>query len=201
MRKLKYELTSNTIMKGNIILYQIKAMRSFNTVKAGEFGGYIEKESNLDQSGNAWVSDNALVYDNAEVYGNALVSDNALVYGNAEVYGNAKVSGNAWVYGNAEVYGNAKVYDNAEVSDNAKVSGNAEIYIRTHIYTCGPIGSRDGITTFYRAKGNEINVACGCFNGSIDDFEQAVITTHKGTKHEKTYLAAIKLVKIQMEVG
>ena len=154
----KYELTSNTKRIGNIILYQIKALRTFNSVKAGDFGGYIEKESNLGQSGNAWV------------------------YDDAWVYGNAKVYGNAWVCG------------------NAKVSGNAEIYESTHIYTCGPIGSRNGITTFYRATGNKINVICGCFDGSIDDFKKAVIATHKGTKHKKTYLVAIKLAKIQLEV-
>ena len=42
-------------------------------ISTGELGGYIEKESNLDQYGNAWVYGNAQVYDNAWVSGNAVV--------------------------------------------------------------------------------------------------------------------------------
>lgn len=36
-------------------------------MKAGELGGYVEKEENLDHEGNAWVSGNALVYGDALV--------------------------------------------------------------------------------------------------------------------------------------
>lgn len=42
------------------------------TVKAGDLGGFVEKEENLDD--NAWVSDDAMVYDNA------MVSETAVVY-------------------------------------------------------------------------------------------------------------------------
>ena len=87
----KFELTSET--KINIFgkkLFRIKALISFRNVEAGETGGWVEKEENVNQSGDAWV------FDNAEVYGNALV------YGDARVYGNARVSGNAWVSGNAD---------------------------------------------------------------------------------------------------
>ena len=69
----KFELTSESIV--NIFgkkLFRVKALVEFGSVKAGELGGYIEKEENLSHNGNAWVS------------------------------GDAKVSGNAWVYGNAD---------------------------------------------------------------------------------------------------
>ena len=62
----KFELTSEFIT--NILgtkLFRIKALMEFGDVKAGDLGGYIEKEENLDHDGNAWV------YGNAEVYGNA----------------------------------------------------------------------------------------------------------------------------------
>lgn len=75
----KFELTSET--KINIFgkkLFRIKALISFGNVEAGETGGWVEKEENVNQSGDAWVS------------------------GNAEVSGNAIVSGNAWVSGNAD---------------------------------------------------------------------------------------------------
>ena len=103
----KYELTSETKVFLGKTLYRIKALVQFGNVNAGDLGGWIEKEENLSQSGNAWVygdarvSGNAWVYGDARVSGNAEVSGNARVSGDARVYGDARVSGNAWVYGNA----------------------------------------------------------------------------------------------------
>ncbi len=82
---MKYELTNETINHSGRKLYRIRALKDFSNVNKGELGGYVEKESNLSQYDNCWVS------------------GNARVYGDAEVYGNAKVSGDAWVFGNAEV--------------------------------------------------------------------------------------------------
>ena len=55
----KFELTTNTKMFLGKKLFQIKALISFGDVEAGELGGYIEKEENLSQADNAWVTDNA----------------------------------------------------------------------------------------------------------------------------------------------
>ena len=77
-RKMKkYELTGEVKFHLGIKLYRIKALISFGNVEAGELGGFIEKEENLSQNGNAWV------------FGNAEVSGDARVFGNARVYGNA----------------------------------------------------------------------------------------------------------------
>ena len=73
----KYELTAEFIEKWGKKLFRIKALISFGSVEAGELGGYVEKEDNLAQTGNAWVSGDARVSGNAEVYGNAWVSGNA----------------------------------------------------------------------------------------------------------------------------
>ncbi|MFB2011636.1 hypothetical protein ACEVJK_12610 [Flintibacter sp. P01028] len=75
----KYELTSETKVFLGKTLYRIKALVQFGNVNAGDLGGWIEKEENLSQSGNARVSGNAEVYGNAEVSGNARVSGNAEV--------------------------------------------------------------------------------------------------------------------------
>lgn len=97
-------------------LFRIEATKDLkkHNVKAGDIGGYIEKESNL--SGNAWVYDNAKVFGDAKVYGNAKVC------GNAWVYGNAKVFGDAWVYGNAKVCGDtiSKSDDLYNISSNSQ---------------------------------------------------------------------------------
>ena len=92
----KFELTTDTKMRFGKKLFRIKALISFGNVRAGDVGGYIEKEENLSQYGNAWVYGDARVSGDARVYGNARVC------GNAEVYGNARVSGDAWVSGDAD---------------------------------------------------------------------------------------------------
>ena len=82
----KYKLTEKYIIVDGVKLFQIQALVSFGTVSAGDFGGYIQKEENLSQSGNAWVFDNALVSGNARVYGNAWVYGNAQVYGRNSIF-------------------------------------------------------------------------------------------------------------------
>ena len=67
----KYELTAEFIEKWGKKLFRIKALISFGSVEAGELGGYVEKEDNLAQTGNAWVSGDARVYGDAWVSGDA----------------------------------------------------------------------------------------------------------------------------------
>ena len=100
----KFELTGEFVT--NIFgkkLFRIRALVAFGDVEAGELGGYVEKEENLSDDGEAWVSGNAEVSGDAWVSGDAEVSGNARVSGNAEVSGNARVSGDAWVSGDADI--------------------------------------------------------------------------------------------------
>ena len=216
----KYELTEETFTVFGKTLYRIRAVRDFGSVKTGEFGGYIEKEENLSHFGNAWiygdawvygdarVSGNAWAYGEVQVAGNAWIYGDARVFGNAWVYGDARVSENAWVYGdarvsenarvfdNAWVYGNAKVYGDARVSGNARVYGNAEVFNTRHFFVQGPIGSRDGYVTFYRTKDDTVEVRCGCFSGSLQEFVNQVEETHGGSRYEKEYKLAAELAKV-----
>ena len=76
-----FELLYNeTIELFGRILFRKKAKINFGDVETGELGGYIEKEENLSENGDAEVSGDALVY------GNACVSVDDRVYGNARVY-------------------------------------------------------------------------------------------------------------------
>ena len=79
----KYVLTDETIERSGHILHRIKAVKDFGTISAGTFGGYVEIETNLDHTGDAWVSENAKVSGNANVSGDAKVSENAWVSENA----------------------------------------------------------------------------------------------------------------------
>ena len=51
----KYKLTEETINVNGITLYRIEALKDFANVKKGDKGGFVEKESNLFQSGDCWV--------------------------------------------------------------------------------------------------------------------------------------------------
>lgn len=56
----KFELTTESITnEAGKKLFRIKALIDFGDVKAGEPGGYVEKEGNVSQDDNAWVSGDA----------------------------------------------------------------------------------------------------------------------------------------------
>ena len=74
---MKYELTNTTkTLPSGTVLHQIKALRDIGDfVKAGDLGGWIEKEANLSQEEDCWVFGNAEVSGNAQVSGYAQVSE------------------------------------------------------------------------------------------------------------------------------
>ena len=68
----KYELIlKDSIKLANSTLFRVRALIDFADVKAGDLGGYIQREKNLSHDGNAWVADNAKVWGEAEVFGDA----------------------------------------------------------------------------------------------------------------------------------
>ena len=84
----KFKLTSEFIVDiSGVKLFRIKALIEFGNVKAGDLGGYIEKEENLSHMGDAWVSGDARISGDAQVFGDAWV------FGDARVFGYARVSG------------------------------------------------------------------------------------------------------------
>ena len=85
----------------------------------------------------------------------------------------------AWVYGDAEVSGNA------EIDNNNKHCG----------FDC--FGSANRHTHAYLTKENKVEITCGCFRGSIEEFEKRVEETHSGTIYEKQYKAIIDVIKIK----
>ncbi len=103
-------------------LHRIRALRDFGDVKAGDLGGWIESEDNLDPDKDAWV------YDNAKVMDSARVEKYARVWGMACIKDNAIVSGASWVKDNALVLNNARVDAISLIKGHARVVGNA--YVR-----------------------------------------------------------------------
>ena len=166
----KYEMTSNINKFAGRKLFQIRALKDFGDVKAGDLGGYIEKEENLSQDGNAWVYDNALVYDDACVIDNAQIYDNARVYGDTIIYGDTCICNDAWICGDSD-------------------------------YICFKgFGSENRNTIMFKTKNGDIYVCCGCFRGSLKEFEEKVKETHGNTKYAKEYLVCIEAAKIHFEI-
>ena len=65
----KYELTDETKVFYGVTLHRIRALTAVGVLAAaGQLGGWVESEKNLEQSGDAWV------YGNARVSGDARVS-------------------------------------------------------------------------------------------------------------------------------
>ena len=196
----KFKLTSEFIVDiSGVKLFRIKALIEFGNVKAGDLGGYIEKEENLSHMGNAWVSGNARVSGDARVFGNAQVSGDARVFGNAWVSGNARVFGNAWVSGDARVFGNARVFGDARVSGNAQVFGDARVSgDKDYAYAHG-FGSCNRTTTFFRLKDGDVGVRCGCFYGTLAQFRDNVCEMHGETKKAQEYLMLADLMDFRFK--
>lgn len=104
---------------------------------------------------------------------------------------NLSQEGDAWVYGNARVWGNAQVYGDAEVYGNAMIDSDD-----AHCgFDC--FGSENRHTHAYRVKGGGVEVTCGCFRGTLEEFRKRVEKTHGGTIYEWQYKAIIEVIKIK----
>lgn len=97
--KKKYELTDNTKEVDGHTLHQIKALKSFDAVKKGDLGGWIEDYSSLSQSDNSWVYEGAMIYENAKIDGGAKVRDFSRIHGDVEVTNGVLVFGDLHIEG------------------------------------------------------------------------------------------------------
>lgn len=161
----KYEMTDETITFDGSVLHRIRAVRDFYYAKAGELGGYIEKEENLSHKGICWVKNNAMVFDNAKVYGNAIISVNAKVRDNAEVFGcaevsknaivkdNAKIYDDASVFGDVEVKGESRVYEHAKIRDKAVICDHAKVYDHAYVSMAATIKDNAEVFGWVDIKG------------------------------------------------
>ena len=216
----KYKLASETKTFGTHIVHRIVALKTFADVKEGSFGGWVENEKNLSQKDNCWIYDNAIALENAKIEGCARVAEEAIVSGNAAVFGNAIVSQLAKITGNAHVFGAARVWGHSTISEDAKIAGNvygdavvqgdacvfanakighnAMLKSNNDLLCIGPIGSRDDLLTMYRTKELKINIVCGCFFGTLDQFQNAIFTGHGSNQYANEYNTAIQLALLQL---
>ena len=136
-----------------------------------------------DGVGIGWIGEGAVIGKGARIGEGAEIGEGAVIGKGA------RIDEGAWIGKGAEIGEGAVIGKGAEIGEGAEIKS---IY---DYMTVGGIGSRQGMTTFYRCKDGLIRVNCGCFNGTLDEFEAAVRETHAGTEHEKAYMAAIRMAK------
>ena len=184
----KYELTNEIKnLPGGVVLYRIRALKDFADVKAGDLGGFVQREENLDQNGTAWV------YENACVYGNARVGENAKAFGNAKVHEFAYVGDDAQAYGNADIGGFAKLYGCECAMGDALISDCDDVA------TVRGFGRMNRTTTFFRCRDGRVRVKCGCFYGDLDEFRERVQETHWNYKMGREYLMIADLMELHFK--
>lgn len=84
---------------------------------------------------------------------------------------NLSQEGNAWVYGDAEV------------------KTNDDLCIFTYF------GSKNRSTTAFKTKDGGINVKCGCFQGTLQQFRGKVKETHGTNDYAVEYLMMADLIE------
>lgn len=199
-RMKKYELTNEIKnLPGGVVLYRIRALRNIDVAAAGELGGFVQSERNLDHDGEAWVTGNAMVYGNAMVMDDARVSENAMVSENATVRGNAWVSGNAKAFGDADVFGDSDVCGEANLYGEVCIDGNAEISKDEDYAVIQGFGRAHRSTTFFRCQDGLVRVQCGCFYGNLDEFRARVKDTHGNGKMAREYLMIADLMELRFK--
>lgn len=118
----KYRFTGDTLVENGVTLHGIVALKDFGEIKKDQPGGWIEKESNLSQADNCWVTAYAMIIggatvrDNAVVRNFATVKDSAIVEGLAVVEHAAKVAGNAHIGGDVHIRGRASIKADAIIT-------------------------------------------------------------------------------------
>lgn len=175
----KFELTTKISFNGRT-LYRIRALKNFRNVKKGDLGGYVEKESNLSQTDDAWIYDDAKAMDNAivkndatlhhnaEIYNNVIVSGSASVNENATLRDKATVSDKAILYGNVILIDGAKIYGKARLYDYVLVSGNTQVFDNARCYGFAKI--EDDAQVF-----NDAIIDNAVISGSTCVFDKATV--------------------------
>lgn len=137
-------------------LHRIRALRQVGEdVPAGAFGGYVQSEANLSQD-----------RDGAWLYDDSISRDEANVCGGAQLHGQAVAQDLALVSGTAVMYGRAVACDNAIVTAGC---------IRNDALVCGNARIRENTATRIAPVVTGQSVVMGDLSGSVVVFDRSFI--------------------------
>lgn len=195
--KKKFKLTNESKIFHNTAVFRIQATESFDEIKKGQLGGFVQSLDNLN--GNAWIGEEAIVFEKARVRGRSRVRGRAVIYGNAHIFGDSRIYENANLFdsvvvkGNSRIFGNTYLYGAAIVDENAMISSNDDYCVFQSF------GSAHRSTTFYRTLTGNVRVICGCFEGTLREFEKEVRNYHGRNKYAREYKSMIRTAKIKFK--
>ena len=151
----------------------------------------VHKEARIFDE--AMVSGFAMIYNGASIYDNAQVKDRAIVGQNATIQDEVIIKGNALIEEGVVIQGDAKISGNAFIGKRAQLAGNAVATKPDSVIIIGPIGSRMDNTTYAMESDT---IICGCFIGTLDEFEERVKKRHRNNKYAKQYMAMIAMLRV-----
>lgn len=140
----KYKLTGKFKMFLGEKVFQIQALRNFDTVQAGDFGGYIQSEHNLSHSGLCWVAQRAVVCHQAQVLDNAWAMDASVVKESATL------RGNAYIFDRVTLRGTCNVEDNVVLHGDLVVGGKVHLRYDLELHTS------EELTAHLKNKGRKL---------------------------------------------
>lgn len=128
---LKYQILKNDSIQINVIknglplpirLFRIISLREIETINgtipALTIGGFIQSESNLSQTDNSWISQNAKVYQNARL-NNSFVTNDSCVFGDS-ILTDSVISGRVRIWDKA-IIKSSKIEDNVDVNTSCEL--------------------------------------------------------------------------------
>lgn len=103
--------------------YRIIALKSFTSplgfVKAGELGGFVESERNLDKEDNSWIYEDSYATHKSKVLGNSALRG-------ASISGRVVVD-RSILDGEITVFGKVQIYNSKLISDNLRFQGSSKL--------------------------------------------------------------------------
>jgi hypothetical protein len=110
------------------------------------------------------------------------------------------LSGDAWVCSSARVFGNAWVRDDARVYGNAWLSGDARVHNHADYCCFQSFGRYGRTTTASRDAKCGVRIVCGCFSGTLEEFEKRVEETHGNSQYGLEYKAVINVLRVKFNL-
>ncbi len=151
----KYEIT-DIAHPGHPELHRIRALRQVgNDVACGTLGGFVQSEANLSQGqDDAWLYEDSISRDEANVCGSAKLHDRAMAQDLALVSGNAVM------------------FDHAIACDNAILAAGV---LRCDAIACGNARIRENTVTHISPVVTGQGIVMGDLSGSVVVFENGFV--------------------------
>lgn len=130
----KYELTDETIMFEDTVLYRIRALKDIPSAVKGDLGGFVRSEENLSQEGDCWIFPESKVVGNSKVSGDATILGEVTIFNDVNITDRAMINGNLIIANNVEISGKSNIFiesgiicNKVKICDNVVISGKMRI--------------------------------------------------------------------------